>query len=286
MDILIKVFLPLGLAFIMFSLGLGLTSADFLRVIKRPTAFLVGAFSQVILLPIIAFLVVVGFGISGEIAVGFMILAACPGGVTSNIISRFAKADVALSVSLTAIISLITVITVPLILSFAFSYFMAEQNSPVNITKTAITMFALTVVPICLALLSQRIFPYAMKNAAPICSRVAAALFVIIIIAALASNWALFVENVQIMGAALVFLIVSLMAIGYMVPRLLGRSLMEAKTVSIETGIQNGTLGIAIAALIVGGDAGFTAYSLPSAVYGILMYFVALPAVLWFRRLG
>jgi len=212
-------------------------------------------------------------------------LAACPGGVTSNILARFAKADVALSVSLTAIISLTAVITVPLILSFSFSYFLAGQASPVNITKTAVTMFALTVVPIVLALLAQRLFPDAMKNAAPMCARIATILFVIIVVAALAGNWALFVENVQIMGAALVSLIILLMTIGFMVPRLLGRSKLEAKTVSIETGIQNGTLGITIAALIVGEDSGFTAYSMPSAVYSILMYLVALPIVFWFRRL-
>lgn len=285
MDIIFKVVLPLGLAFIMFSLGLGLTIDDFKRVAQRPTAFLVGALNQVILLPIVAFLVVLGFGIGGELAIGIMILSACPGGVTSNILAKFAKADVALSVSLTAIISLLAVITVPLIMSFSFSYFLAGQASPVNITKTAVTMFALTVVPIVLALVAQRLFPIAMKNKAPICARIATILFVIIVIAALAGNWALFVENVQIIGVALVSLIILLMAIGFMVPRLLGRSKLEAKTVSIETGIQNGALGIAIATLIVGGDSGFTAYSMPSAVYSVLMYLVALPIIFWFRCL-
>ena len=286
MDILVKVVLPLGLAFIMFSLGLGLKGADFYRVIQRPTSFFIGAFNQMILLPIVAFVIIIAFGISGELAVGLMILAACPGGVTSNILSRLAKADVALSVTLTAVISLTTVITVPIILSFAFGYFMAGQASPVNITITAITMFALTVVPIVLALVAQRLFPNAMKRAAPACSHIATILFAIIIIAALATNWAFFLENVQIIGGALACLIIILMIIGFVVPRLLGRSKTEAKTISIETGIQNGTLGIAIAALLVGGDAGFTAYSIPSAVYGILMYFISLPFVMLFRRIS
>ena len=101
MDILVSVVLPLGLAFIMFSLGVGLTMGDFVRVGQRPVAFLVGAFNQVLLLPIVTYFLVIAFGISGEIAVGFMILAACPGGVTSNLIARLAKGDVALSVSLT-----------------------------------------------------------------------------------------------------------------------------------------------------------------------------------------
>lgn len=283
MDIIVSVILPLGLAFIMFSLGMGLTGADFIRVVQRPAAFLVGAFNQVLLLPIVTFLVILTFGISGEIAVGFMILSACPGGVTSNIISRLAKADVALSVSLTAVISLTSVITVPLILGFAFSYFLADQASSVNIFGTAVTMFALTVVPISIALVLRRVFPVAIDRAAPLCGKIATVLFAIIVIAAVATNWALFVENLQVLGGALVVLLVCLMAIGYAIPRILGRSLKEAKTVSIETGIQNSTLGIAVATLIVGAEAGFTAYSLPAGVYGILMYFVALPAVLWFR---
>lgn len=285
MEILIKVVLPLGLAFIMFSLGLGLTMDDFKRVVKRPTAFLIGAFNQIILLPIIAFLVILAFGIKGELAIGIMILASCPGGVTSNIIARFAKADVALSVSLTAIISLTTMITVPLILAFSFGYFLEGQASPVNITKTAVTMFALTVLPIALALLAQRKFPDKMRAIGPLCARIATALFAIIVLAALASNWSLFVENVLILGPALVTLILILMAMGFFIPRIFGRNVNEAKTISIETGIQNGTLGIAIAALLISGETGFTAFSLPSAAYGIFMYMVALPIALGLRQL-
>ena len=111
MGILVSVVLPLALAFIMFSLGVGLTVADFIRVLKRPTAFVVGALNQVILLPIVTFIVILIFGIQGELAVGLMILSACPGGVTSNMVAKIANADVALSVSLTAVISLLSAIT-------------------------------------------------------------------------------------------------------------------------------------------------------------------------------
>lgn len=285
MDFLVSVVLPLGLAFIMFSLGVGLTPADFLRVGQRPTAFLVGMFNQVFLLPLIAFLVVIGFGIQAEIAVGFMILAACPGGVTSNVVSRLGKGDVALSVSLTAVISLLSVITVPIILSFAMIRFMGDAAPDVDITKTAVTMFLLTVVPITLGLALRAIFTDAMIRAEPILTKIAVALFAAIIIAAVAGNWDLFLINLPLMGPALVVLLIVLTTVGFVLPRMMGRTRSEAKTISIETGVQNGTLGIAIAAIIVSGGEGFSPYAIPSAVYGVVMYLIILPTVFIYRKM-
>ncbi|WP_299871835.1 bile acid:sodium symporter family protein [uncultured Sulfitobacter sp.] len=285
MDTLISVVLPLGLAFIMFSLGVGLTLGDFLRVGQRPLAFAVGALNQVILLPLVVYLIILAFGLQAEIAVGFMILAACPGGVTSNIISRLAKGDVALSVSLTAVISLTSMITVPLIMSFAVATFMGANAPEVDITATAVTMFALTVVPIMLGLGLRRLFPTAMSRAEPAISRIAVILFAAIVLAALAGNWGLFVENLPSIGPAVLAMLVVLTAVGYTVPRLLGRTRNEAKTISIETGVQNGTLGIAIASIVVGSTDGFSPYGLPSAVYGLAMYLTIIPALFIFRRM-
>lgn len=286
MDVLISVVLPLGLAFIMFTLGVGLTPADFARVGQRPLAFFIGALNQGILLPLVTFICVLAFGIRAEMAVGFMILAACPGGVTSNVISKLAKGDVALSVSLTAVISLASVVTVPLILGLSMGYFMGDAAPKIDITKTAVTMFALTVVPVTLGLGARAMAPAAMTRAEPKLSAVATILFAVIVLAALAANWALFVENIVVIGPALLVLLAALTTIGFVVPRLLGRSVTEAKTISVETGVQNSTLGIAVAAIIVGGEGGFTAYALPSAVYGILMYLIILPVVLKYRRIG
>jgi|TARA_R100001143_G_scaffold14911_1_gene16863 BASS family bile acid:Na+ symporter len=285
-DVLISVVLPLGLAFIMFTLGVGLTPADFARVGQRPLAFFIGALNQSILLPLVTFICVLAFGIRAEMAVGFMILAACPGGVTSNVISKLAKGDVALSVSLTAVISLASVVTVPLILGLSMGYFMGDAAPEIDITKTAVTMFALTVVPVTLGLGARAMAPAAMTRAEPKLSAVATILFAVIVLAALAANWALFVENIVVIGPALLVLLAALTTIGFVVPRLLGRSVTEAKTISVETGVQNSTLGIAVAAIIVGGEGGFTAYALPSAVYGILMYLIILPVVLKYRRIG
>jgi BASS family bile acid:Na+ symporter len=285
MDILVSVVLPLGLAFIMFSLGVGLTPADFVRVGRRPVTFLIGAFNQVFLLPVMAYLVIISFGITAEIAVGIMILAACPGGVTTNVIAKLAKGDVALSVSLTAVISLLSVITVPIVLRFAMATFMGDDAPVIDITKTAVTMFLLTVVPMLLGLVLRLCASETMVRAEPMLSKIAVALFVLIVIAALAGNWTLFVDNLPRIGPAVITLLAILTGVGFFVSRIMGRSLQEAKTISIETSVQNGTLGIVIASIIVGSSQGFSAYAIPSAVYSIAMYLVILPVVYFYRRM-
>ena len=282
---LISVVLPLSLAFIMFSLGIGLTVADFLRVGQRPLAFAIGALNQVVLLPVVTYFIVLAFGISGELAVGFMVLAACPGGVTSNILSRLAKGDVALSVSLTAVISLTSIITVPLILGFALNNFLGATAPQIDITSTAFTMFLLTVVPVILGLVCRLVMPDMMLRIQSIVSKIATGLFIIIIIAALATNWGEFLENLPTLGPALITLLIVLTGVGFASRAFLGRNMHEAKTISVETGIQNSALGIVIAALMVGGAEGFTSYSQPAAVYGILMYVVMLPAIFFYRRM-
>ncbi|MEM8854616.1 MAG: bile acid:sodium symporter family protein [Pseudomonadota bacterium] len=280
-----SVVLPLGLAFIMFSLGVGLTLADFARVAERPLAFLVGALHQVILLPVVAFACILLFGLQAHMAVGFMILAACPGGVTSNIISKLARGDVALSVSLTAVISLAAIVTVPTILTLATRTFLEADAGQVNITSTAVQMFMLTAVPIVIGLAVRHWAPVMMQRVEPLLSALATLVFIAIICVALVLNWGVFVANLPVLGPALLALLVALTTVGFAVPLLLGRSVREAKTISVETGVQNGTLGIAVAAIVAGGGEDFTTYALPSAVYGIVMYLIIVPVVLIYRRL-
>jgi len=284
MDILINVVLPLSLAFIMFSLGLGLTFADFTRVLRQPLSFGVGAVNQVLLLPIVAFIVIFLFGITGELAVGFMILSFCPGGVTSNILARLAKGDVALSVSLTAVISLTSIITVPLFLAVAVTHFMGADAVPVDVTEIAVKMFLITTLPVLLGLIARRLLKRAADSAEALISKIATVLFVVIVIAALAGNWGLFIENLGKIAPALVTLNMALLAVGYITAKMARVSVAQCKTIAIETGIQNATLGIAVAALIAGTTTGFSAYALPAAVYGITMYIVSLPILAWFRK--
>ena len=283
MDLLINVGLPLSLAIIMLSLGIGLEIADFRRVLSRRFPFAIGAFCQIILLPVVAFATVKLFGLPPEIAVGFMLLSFCPGGVTSNILSKLAKADVALSVSLTAVISLLSIITVPILAAWSINHFLGEDAPEVSITGLAIAMFLITTLPVAIGV-SVRHFATGLANRIEgLLSRVATLLFVMIVVAALAGNWPLFVDNLGTMGAGLITLNISLLLIGLLLARIANLSWNESKTISIETGIQNSTLGITLAALITATESGFSPLALPSAVYGITMYVVSVPFILWFR---
>ena len=283
MDFLINVVLPVSLAIIMLSLGVGLTLGDFARVFGRLRAFGVGAVAQVVLLPLAAYVVARAFGLAPEFAVGFMILSFCPGGVTSNMISKLANGDVALSVSLTAVISLLSIITVPLLTTWAVGHFMGEAAPEVSVTSLAIAMFLITTLPVAIGVTLRHVAPgFAAAIDRPL-SLVATILFVLIVVAALAGNWGIFVENLATLGPALITLNLSLLVIGLLIASWLGLGWGERKTISIETGVQNATLGITLATLIAPGVEGFSTFALPSAVYGITMYLCALPFVAWYR---
>ncbi len=284
MDLLINVGLPISLAIIMLSLGVGLEIADFRRVLSRKYPFAIGAACQVVLLPIAAFTTVKLFGLPPEIAVGFMLLSFCPGGVTSNILTKLAKGDVALSVSLTAVISILSILTVPILAAWSITHFMGENAPEVSISGLAIAMFLITTLPVAIGVGLRRFatgFANRIENGL---SKLATVLFVLIVVAALAGNWQLFVDNLGIMGAGLISLNVALLLIGLGIARAANLSWPESKTVSVETGIQNSTLGITLAALITGTDSGFSPLALPSAVYGITMYAVVFPFLVWFRQ--
>lgn len=283
MDVLINVVLPLSLAIIMLSLGVGLTFADFGRVLRTPKAFGIGALAQVVLLPIVTYGMVRAFGLAPEIAVGFMLLSFCPGGVTSNMVSRLARGDVALSVSLTAVISLLSILTVPALAAWAVVHFMGDAAPDVSVTSLAIAMFLITTLPVLMGVMIRRFASGFALSIEPFLSRLATLLFVIIVVAALAANWDVFVDNLGSLGPALIALNVVLLVLGLAIARLAALGWDQCKTISIETGIQNATLGITLAALISGQAEGFSAMALPSGVYGITMYLVAAPFVAWFR---
>lgn len=284
MDILINVVLPLSLAIIMLSLGIGLTFGDFARVLTRLRAFGVGAVAQIIALPVVAYLVVIAFKLPGELAVGFMLLSFCPGGVTSNMITKLAKGDVALSVSLTAVISLLGLLTVPFLAAWSVAHFMGENAPQIDIATLAIAVFLITTLPVLIGVTVRHFATGFAQRIEPALSVLATVLFVVIVLAAIAGNWALLIDNLSTLGPALIVTNIGLMLLGLGLARASGLTWNEMKTVSIETGVQNATLGIALAAIISGQSEGFSTMALPSAVYGILMYFVAAPFVAWYRR--
>ncbi|MEM9573640.1 MAG: bile acid:sodium symporter [Pseudomonadota bacterium] len=280
MDVFVALLLPLAVAVIMFSLGLGLTPEDFRRIVKRPRAFCIGALNQIVLLPIIAYIIILVFEFRNETAVGIMILASCPGGAASNVITRLAKWDVALSVTLTAAFSLSCVVTIPIILSFAVTQFMQTTAPDIDITSTAITAFLLTALPIVLGVMLRAAVPKATAIVAPTLAKLALVLFAAVIFAAIASNWQVVTDNIAQLGAGMIFLVAALSITGFIVSRLLGSSNREAKTISVETGVQNGALALTIAGLLIADGPTFNAYAVPAALYSVVWIGTALPTFL------
>ena len=282
---IIKVLLPLILAFIMFSLGLGLKGSDFSRVLKFPMAFFTGLLNQVILLPLVALGLAMAFGLEPIFAVGLMILAMCPGGVTSNMLAKLAGGNAPLSISLTAITSLLSIITVPLLVVFSVNYFMGEDALAVNITKLGLTMFLITALPVAIGMLMTAKSPQLVEKIEPRISRAAVGLFVLIIIAALAKNWGVFYGNLAILGPVAIILNLLMLGLGLVTAKLMRLGNKDATTISIESGVQNGTLAIAVGAIVAGveGEA-LPPSTVPAAVYSITMYLVCLPFVFWRRR--
>ncbi len=281
---IIDVFLPLSLIFIMFTLGIGLTYSDFTNLFHNPKAFFIGITNQMVILPITAFLIIILMGITKEIAVGIMILASCPGGVTSNIITKLAEGDTALSISYTAVISLLTIVTLPMVTVLSMKYFMGVEAPTINLLSLGFTMFFVTAIPVGLGILVRSINNNFADNFEIIAIKISTILFIIIIVFALFSEWQTFINNLPQIGPAIVLLIVTMLIIGYKTSNWFKMNNQQSLTVAIESGIQNGTVGIAIGNIIINPETGLSILSIPSGVYGILMYFVCLPFVFWYVK--
>ncbi len=273
MNIVTDVILPLALAFIMFVLGLGLTGADFLRVIKQPRDFFVGAFSQIILLPIIAFILVKIWPIAPELAIGVMIIAAAPGGVTSNLLTSFAKGDVALSISLTAIISLLCVITIPFIVLTSIELLGGSNiTQDISLFSMSRDMFLIVTVPVILGMLLRKFSSSVALKLEPISKKVSIILFVLVLLGAIAAER----ENVisYFAQAGLITLILNavMMVVAYYIAQFLASGTKQKKCITIECGLQNGTLAIFVATSIFGGGM----YVIPAATYSLIMFATSL----------
>ena len=281
---IVEVFLPLSLVFIMFTLGLGLTVDDFKNIYRYPKAFAVGIVNQMILLPIVAFIILSFIKLPGQLAVGMMILACCPGGVTSNMITKLAKGDTALSISFTAVVSILSVVTLPLIVGASMNYFLGSESPDINIISLGLAMFFITTVPVSAGLYTRTRFEDKVSSFNQIANKVSTFLFVVIVFGALASEWNTFLDNIKTLGPAIITLLMVMLVLGYGSPRLFKISPKMAITVAIESGIQNATVGITIGSMLLKQEGSLSVYSLPSGVYGIVMYFVCLPFVYWFIK--
>ena len=281
---IIDIFLPLSLVFIMFTLGIGLTVQNFQNIINQPKALILGLINQMVLLPLIAFIILLIIKLPSEMAVGMIILACCPGGVTSNVLTRIAKGDTALSISYTAIVSIVTVITLPIIVGFSMQYFMGSNAPSINIFSLGLTMFCITTIPVSIGLYINTKYHDFSASFLPIANKISTILFIVIIIGALTSEWEIFINNLNLLGPAILSLIFLMLLIGYCSATLFGLNKEKSITIAIESGIQNATVGITIGNLILNQGPGLSILSLPSGVYGILMYLVCLPFVFFILK--
>ncbi|MEM0996458.1 MAG: bile acid:sodium symporter family protein [Bacteroidota bacterium] len=280
-SILTQIFLPLALFIIMLGMGLSLVLNDFRRVVQHPKATLLGLSNQLLLLPLVGFLLAQAFALPGELAVGLMLLAACPGGVTSNLISHLANGDTALSITLTAISSLITIITIPIVVNYSMLHFLAQDEQiAVDVVQMILQIAVITVIPVAIGMyIRSRNEKFARKMERPV-KIVSAVFLALIIVAAVIKDRDNLLTSLQLAGPAALALNVTTMGLGYLSARLLRLSTSQSVTVSIESGIQNGTLAIGIALGILENGT----ISIPPAIYSLLMFATGGAMIAFFGR--
>jgi len=280
-DLVSGVLLPLILAFIMFSLGLGLTPADFRRIFAQPRALLVGGLCHFVLLPLACYLMLTLFGMGGVFAVGFMILAACPTGSTSNLLTYLARGDVALALSFTAVASVLTIFTLPLIVTWALGHYLGAARTvdvPVGLMMGQVAL--VLGVPVSLGMLARHRFSAWALRFEPRATRVATLLFILIVVAAVLKNWALLRDNFASLAPFAVLLNLSMLCVGFAVAWAARLSSRQSVTLGIETAVQNAALALVIASTVLKDDA----MAIPGALYGVLMYAGGLLFALTVRR--
>lgn len=268
-SILTSIILPLSLFIIMLGMGLTLVVADFKRIALYPKATLIGLTNQLVLLPTIAFGIVSLLNLSPMVAVGFMLLTACPGGTTSNLITHVSRGDTALSITLTAISSFISVLTIPLIVASALNYFLGEaQTVDLPVLPTIAQILAITVVPVSIGMVIRNFFPaFAQKMDKP--TRIfSIVIFVAIVIGIIAANIDLLQQYLFEFGGVSLLLNIVTMGLGFLSAKLFDLNLRQRISIAIESGIQNSTLAIVIATNIIGQND----LSLPAAIYGLMMF--------------
>ena len=280
MGIVTDVVLPIALAFIMLSLGLGLTVGDFARVAKRPRDFLVGAVSQVVLPPAVALGLVSIWPLAPELALGVMIIAAAPGGVTSNLLTSFGRGDVALSISLTAVMSLLSVVTVPFIVVLSYTHLVGGDLGDVSVVETALGIFLIVALPVLIGMAARRWVEGFAMRAEPTARRISALLFVLVLAAAIYQEHENALEYMGQAGPVTAVLNVLMMALAYLLARFLASGPRQRIAISIECGVQNGTLAIAVATLLFGGGLAVV----PAATYSLIMFGSALIFIALLRR--
>tara|TARA_B100000795_G_scaffold152800_1_gene114511 strand:- start:802 stop:1653 length:852 start_codon:yes stop_codon:yes gene_type:complete len=265
---------PIGLALIMLGLGMSLTIQDFLRVIKVPKNFLVGFICQLILLPIVAFILIKLLNTPSELAIGVMLIAAAPGGVTSNILTKFANGDVALSISLTAVISLISIVTVPLIVFTSMNLFEIDVIKEISMVGISLKMFFVVTVPVIVGMLIKHYAKDFIRNKALIIQRISVGLFALVFVAIYIEEWDNIVKFILRAGLITLILNITMMIIGFYAAKFFISGVAQQRCISLECGLQNGTLAAFVGTQIFSGES--MVYIIPTAAYALIMMVTSL----------
>ena len=281
MEIVTKI-APIALALIMLGLGLGLTVQDFLRILKQPKDFFIGFVCQLIVLPIIAFLLIKILNTPLELALGVMIIAAAPGGVTSNVLTKFAKGDVALSVSLTAVISLISIFTVPFIVfNSAELLNVSYISNNISMLGISLKMFLVVTLPVMIGMLIRKFATIFISNNTQNIQRISILLFALVFIAIWIEEWDKIVSFITRAGLIALILNVVMMTVGFYVAKAFASGMDQRKCISLECGLQNGTLAVFVSTQLFDN----IVYMVPTAAYALIMFVTSIIFVFLVKNL-
>ena len=282
MEVVTKI-APIALALIMLTLGLGLTTSDFTRVIKQPKDFLIGLICQVILLPIIAFVLIKILNVQPALALGVMIIAAAPGGVTSNILTKFANGDVALSVSLTAIISLLSILTVPfIVIKSADLLDINYLSKEISMSGISIKMFLVVTLPVVIGMLIRKFAQNFIIKKTALIEKISLTLFMIVFISIWLEEWDNIIMYISRAGVITLILNVTMMVLGFYVAKIFTSGIEQRKCISLECGLQNGTLAVFVSTQIFDD----IIYLIPTASYALIMFVTSIIFVLLLKKIN
>ena len=280
MEIVTKI-APIALALIMLGLGLGLTIQDFTRVAKQPKDFLVGLICQLILLPIIAFILIKILNTPMELALGVMIIAAAPGGVTSNVLTKFAKGDVALSVSLTAIISLVSIVSVPFIVFKSADLLQVSYaSSEISMTGISLKMFLVVTLPVIIGMIIRKLATNFVSTNTLLVQRISITLFAIVFLAIWVEEWENIISYLSQAGLITLILNIVMMFVGFYAAKMFASGAKQRKCISLECGLQNGTLAVFVASQIFSD----IVYLIPTAAYALIMFVTSILFVFFVKN--
>ena len=274
-----KIFLIVSLFIIMMGMGLSLTKADFKRVFQYPKAVFLGFLNQIVLLPLIAFGLIQLFDVSNEIAIGVMILSACPGGPTSNLVTHLAKGDTALSVTLTAVNSIVTILTIPIIVNFALGEFSSGEEVASPVGAIVGSLIVIIAIPLIIGMAIKNKKPQVAKKMDKPVRIASTAIIVLVIVGIVIKERAQLVERISESFAIVITLNVLTMLVGFLTAKMVKLKFKEALTICLESGNQNGTLAIQVSSLIN------ITLGFPAAVYSLFMYFTAaVPIIIGIKK--